>query len=439
MIRIEEGKRFSEDSYASKDEVKAVYNQEDIDSVWDRVLTYRQFFDVNTDLADASSNRYKICLTKNLLARSYNLQLKLAKLNTEYYSLSNEYQSIFSKNQMKKALVATCKFQNINVSENMVLKIINHEIENVPPSLFTLKAYESAYRYVLSRDHFDMNVAEQINNILLGNEDHMQPIYRNSNEKDIINPLIPVDYIKLPIYMNDLSSFLTNEDVPLLVRALALLFFMGEHRPFAIANESTAGLCAKAFLYTNNLDITGLSLSLESLPYTISASYFKKMKLSENTLDLTYYIDTTLSFLIYCTGMIEKEIHELKVKQTEADASKVYRQSQPVVEGTPSLADNLSYALPDFPTMASPSQVEALAKKLMEVHPHLKPRQAHFFAGHCQIGLHYTIEQFKKEEKTVYETARSSMEELANRGFYRKEQIGKRFVYTPIPIKDLDD
>ena len=30
------------------------------------------------------------------------------------------------------------------------------------------------------------------------------------------------------------------------------------------------------------------------------------------------------------------------------------------------------------------------------------------------------------------------MEDLANRGFYRKEQIGKKFVYTPVPIKESE-
>ena len=45
----------------------------------------------------------------------------------------------------------------------------------------------------------------------------------------------------------------------------------------------------------------------------------------------------------------------------------------------------------------------------------------------------------EKTEKTVYETARTSMEDLANRGFYRKLQIGKKFVYTPIPLKEIND
>ena len=96
------------------------------------------------------------------------------------------------------------------------------------------------------------------------------------------------------------------------------------------------------------------------------------------------------------------------------------------------------FALPDFPTAQTEVKIEAITKKLLEVYPQLKKKQAHFYASHCQVGLNYTIEQFKKEEKTVYETARTSMEDLANRGFYKKLQIGKKFVYTPIPLNETE-
>ena len=41
--------------------------------------------------------------------------------------------------------------------------------------------------------------------------------------------------------------------------------------------------------------------------------------------------------------------------------------------------------------------------------------------------------QFKKEEDVAYETARTSMDFLADSGFYKKSQIRNKFVYTPIP------
>ena len=65
----------------------------------------------------------------------------------------------------------------------------------------------------------------------------------------------------------------------------------------------------------------------------------------------------------------------------------------------------------------------------------LRKTQAHFYARHCSLGKYYTIQQFKKMEKVVYETARTSMDMLAKLGYYKKEQIKNKFVYTPIERK----
>jgi predicted transcriptional regulator len=51
------------------------------------------------------------------------------------------------------------------------------------------------------------------------------------------------------------------------------------------------------------------------------------------------------------------------------------------------------------------------------------------------MGKFYTIQQFKKAEGVVYETARTSMDNLAKRGYYRREQVKNKFVYTPISKK----
>ena len=40
--------------------------------------------------------------------------------------------------------------------------------------------------------------------------------------------------------------------------------------------------------------------------------------------------------------------------------------------------------------------------------------------------------EYKREQNVVYETARTSMDNLANLGFYKKEQIRNKFVYTPV-------
>ena len=155
-------------------------------------------------------------------------------------------------------------------------------------------------------------------------------------------------------------------------------------------------------------------------------------------MDLTYFIDATLPFLEYSCGLFEKQIHEYQEKKEEILTSIEIQHQDNTSNDIVVKEEPISFALPEFPVSSDQTKVEALTKKLLEVYPQLKKKQAHFYAGHCQIGLHYTIEQFKKAEKTVYETARTSMEDLANRGFYRKEQIGKKFVYTPVPIKESE-
>ena len=73
-----------------------------------------------------------------------------------------------------------------------------------------------------------------------------------------------------------------------------------------------------------------------------------------------------------------------------------------------------------------------LEQDLLESDPSLKKGEAYFYARHCTMNKRYTIAQYKKELGCAYETARTSMEHLAELGYYRKEQVKNKFVYTPI-------
>ena len=44
MALHDEGIRFTEEHYATKDDVKKAYNMSMIDSIWDKVLLYRSNF-----------------------------------------------------------------------------------------------------------------------------------------------------------------------------------------------------------------------------------------------------------------------------------------------------------------------------------------------------------------------------------------------------------
>jgi hypothetical protein len=190
----------------------------------------------------------------------------------------------------------------------------------------------------------------------------------------------------------------------------------------------------------HGLGVIGFTLNLESICYASSKSFFERLKLVETSLDLTYALERFLAFIIKDEENINEALKELTIKKQEMVSEPVM--SNETTSANPNdiaVVDTPSqFALPAFPRKDTLETIEARARQLREVHPQLKKKQAHFYAGHCTIGLHYTIEQFKSEEHTVYETARTSMEDLANRGFYKKEMIGKKFVYTPIPLEDQD-
>lgn len=92
-------------------------------------------------------------------------------------------------------------------------------------------------------------------------------------------------------------------------------------------------------------------------------------------------------------------------------------------------------AISSIPNKISEKEASRLEQHLLELDVRLNRKQAHFYARHCTLGMYYTIEQYKKMEKVVYETARTSMELFVELAYYKREKIGKKFFYTPIKRK----
>jgi hypothetical protein len=79
----------------------------------------------------------------------------------------------------------------------------------------------------------------------------------------------------------------------------------------------------------------------------------------------------------------------------------------------------------------SDKEIKEYTQYLLETNPALNKNQAAFLASHSTLGRYYTIQQFKKFTRCAYETARTSMDKLAQEGYYSKLQVKNKFVYTP--------
>ena len=85
-----------------------------------------------------------------------------------------------------------------------------------------------------------------------------------------------------------------------------------------------------------------------------------------------------------------------------------------------------------IPVALDEKQAVLLEQDLLERDPELKKGEAKFYARHCTKGKKYTIAQYKKSLRCAYETARTSMDHLAELLYYRKEKIKNKYVYIPV-------
>ena len=427
----EEGKNLTEGQFCSIEQVRAKYNKEDVTEIWNRVIAYRRNFNYETDLRDASHNPYFITLTRTILTKAHNIELRLMKDLILFSSLSDENKEKLLLERKIYALKAVNRFKSQkDINDDLYERIAHLTIDSLPSSLISLQAYSNAYNTNFFLTGINLENIEQVNRHVLNESEESKVEYRNEKYEDANNPLELVDSKEIPIFLNNIISFLRDDNISFIIRAIGLVYSMFALRPFQYLNEETSSLLAKSFLVSSPLSSIGYLLDFESLCFSKSEQVFKKSKECEKTLELAYFVDMVLPFFEKEEKNISEKINFLLVEEKEKLLA------QETSEET-TIEIERKTSLPFFPTN-NRNQPSEIVKKLIELYPSLKEKQAHFFATHCTIGLFYTISQFQKEENTVYETARTSMDELARLGLYVKTKVNKKFVYSPVPKDEIN-
>ena len=77
----------------------------------------------------------------------------------------------------------------------------------------------------------------------------------------------------------------------------------------------------------------------------------------------------------------------------------------------------------------SPFMNEGDVKELCARYPFLSDAQVQFYCAHRQAMHYYTVSDYAKWNQCSHETARTSLNELVKLGWYKKQKVGKKFVY----------
>ncbi len=453
--------RFTDDTYASRQQVARELGTNLIDSIWKQILEYRKAYVAQLSIFDVSKTPLSVTLTNKIVSNSRRIFEKIKASSENFADLKDKSieKEVLSKDMFKSSLRYLAHFKEIIVNDIALENIVkgnNSDLLYEP-----LTRYFDAIKSISVREfnNIDENLIAQFLQILYGNNELLS-FYRT---KEIQIPsqkvLINREYVGSPVaviesMMNATLNFINNENNDLVIRLAATLYMFNYIKPFERFNEEISILIVKCLLAKTTDKTFASILPIEALIFEEKDALNTASKDVQKTCDLTYYLIETMRLLDDVISSFNNRLIQLSRDSLEEeyfdkkptlekveDVKEIKKEETPVAEKevesvkekiTPHISNNKPAVNVHLFEELDEKSLNKAAQNLLESDPNLRASQAHFYVRHCTLGKYYTIQQYKKCERVVYETARTSMEYLARAGYYRREQVKNKFVYTPI-------
>lgn len=452
--------KFSNEKYCTKKDVIDAMKTPLIDSYWNSILEYRSNFSVVLSLKHINNTPYSVCLTPIMVERVNSVERKLMRIMANYLKMDNlAEKSVFRVKSYVKILKNIAKKYKLDLNDSVIENIVNGNISTLSPDLMILNRYYQCLLEIEKNPDSSINdaVLSKFYSLLIGTSE-LTSYYRtqevdNSISKVIIGRLylgVPVSTIEKN--MNMLFNFAENSHISMFIKAISAFYFIYYVKPFETYSEEIAQLTLKKILASNDIGGVAALLNFESI--VDNKEQLENMILeSQRTFDLTYiidyilrksdeYLDSVLNDVVQSQReVISNEIHQLEEMNILNKTSSVNRSDEKSFENINNSSNNKlvkpvdysqSIAIANLPTGLSEDDALRLENHLMELNPNLSRGQAYFYARHCTLGMNYTISQYKKTLGCAYETARTSMDHLVYLGYYRKELLKNKYIYTPV-------
>ena len=477
--------RFTEEKYATKNEVARELKISSVDTFWANILAYRSNFYHYLTVRTIEKKMLLLCGCPAINTLVNNVEMKMIRVNREYGMLSPQSKGYryLNQNFNKKILYILNEAEELHVGEDFVNNVLRNEVVSALPNNMLLVNYLNALNYIKKAyvNPIDEDFLASLYAKLLGTEE-LTEFYRSNDD---LNPenrvLIDRIYTSAPYnlidsMMNNLFTFIQSSTLSTSLKAVIVYFYINYVKPFNRYSEEVAVLMAKAVLAHEAFGETVVDLPLEQLLLLSSEEIARIYVEVQKTADVTYFVNYAFKHINqYCEGFLDEiaqgKVQELKedfyqvdAKEEEVDvpveeprvetidlfAAQEEEQpvEQPVVEEKvvvqPKVEEQpkkktvkVTYvqeelAVAYIPVALDEKQAVLLEQDLLERDPELKKGEAKFYARHCTKGKKYTIAQYKKSLRCAYETARTSMDHLAELLYYRKEKVKNKYVYIPV-------
>lgn len=465
--------RFTEEKYASKSEVMRDLNTSLVDNIWANIIAYRKQYNQPLNIHSFNKSEYVLCNCQFIISKNAQVEMKLLRVMREVSSISDEDYKAFEFNLYQSLLKSVAKSNGLDDSDIRMRNVLRNEIRSYDKDTLILPHYIQGLNYVKKNyvSNVDINYINGLHALLTGDEDSS---FRNEEDTNAANRVVidriytaaPVSLIE-PL-MNELCEFINNSSLSPVVKAYIAYYYLVMIKPYASYSIETACLLAKSIIARESMGEVALILPLEHLLIEPKEDLAKLYNDTQRYNDLTYFVRYGLDFnenvinqlidkiVDFKAQTIKEEfyapevedvkdeakvVEEVKAEEIKEEPAKVLEEKEPIakkkeeaivindVKEEQRLED---IAISYIPRGLDEKEAQRLEVHLLELDPSLKKGEAKFYARHCTLGKMYTIQQFKQANRCAYETARTGMEHLVALGYYRKEQIKNKFVYTPI-------
>ena len=460
MVSKDLGVRFTEEKYATKQEVGKDLGLSFVDSLWSTVLKYRSNFNQYISIRSVDNNKLMICLAPTIAENINSLDRKMINSLNNYHDLSDIDKESFKRNCYLDSLKEVSRLYQLDASDEYLRSIINGKVAIASTSNAILLSYFNALKYVSNAyvNNIDDSYLANIYSIITDTPELIS-FYRTSDIRTHANKvLIDRVYTSAPAnaiepMMDSLFEFIRNSSLSSSVKAIVAYYYINYIKPFPEYNDVIALLMAKSILCHEGGNDLPVYYNLEKLFNDNLDENAKKSQEVQKTNDITYFvifgltffdrvidsfIDLAVNFSVYTLKndffkedepkveeIIEPKVEEIEVKEKVEEPQR----EVPPISSRPNYD---SLAVNYIPPVLDEKEAYRLEQDLLESDPSLKRGEAYFYARHCTLNKFYTISMYKKELGCAYETARTSMENLVNLGYYRKDKIKNKFVYFPV-------
>ena len=466
--------KYTDEIYATHADLQRALRMSLIGDFWKDIEEYRATKQKKILLKTIGGQPFYYVATPSLEAR-YNVFLdKLARYETVFEELDDmrtlkaKVEKIFMVNNLRYGAAIS----NLRVSDASLKALVSGMFDSFGSSSDETSLILSRYRDILKSipsqgGEYSIDALAKHYGMLLGEEEltsfyreQNSPSYRPLNFTGASRVYEEAPFDKIEGLMEAMFTFQKVDPSPSFFKAIAVGYYFLYVKPFQRFNQLLACIATKTILGGKG----NAYLPFEAA-FQFTNRWTEISKETQLSGDLTYiilHVIDSLSSMIDSMldtiaeekkRTVEEEIYETPVSpqepvemEAEEDTNEEPLVEVPIEINEAPIEEIKGFEVPSLPQQEAKSElalatqkggwsdkeIKDAAKFLMETHPLLRKQQALFFASHCTIGRYYSIQDYKKYAKCVYETARTSMDNLAREHLYKKLKIKNKYVYTPI-------